>query len=540
MSSTTGSHEEGHTAPSAATGSDDAEAAASVSDPVRAEAGAQQAGSDERPAPAEQAGSQERPAPAEQAGSQERPAPAEPAGAAAAAAPAGGVAQPGPLAHARALSLASGDVWTTVGQVFGAVAASAGFVYLIGGMVMWLRFRQADLPADQAVSLMSRSQLLVVGLRLMILPALATGALAWWFASRTSPVTVQAEAGGSWPARARARVRAASKWRLGLIVGGAVLLVIFAFMLPATWASLSWLAAAVLVIGFRLRQVRKPRGNLDPRLTLAVVAVVAAGIVSLARQLDQPVQLLSARVTLDSGPPRTGVLVADNGDDVFIGDTVEHTIVGLPRSHVTSVTAGPPEERAPAPSLLARLLGGNDYAITPFEWWCNGERYTWGELGDLCRTQLVLVDASRVLDGARPSYAPVKVRCPPRATEGCIGSLRLVSRKLWRGGPASIPKHVVIGPVALHTAEARRGDMIPPGKTGYVCPQVPASTRGLLRNVAAEGDDKPTPTVEFQLIVTSDAAGHDVVRRTNYALTIPPPGEAFRDRQSDCSTLHAS
>ena len=514
MSSTTGSHEEGHTAPSAATGSDDAEAAASVSDPVRAEAGAQQTGSDERPAPAEQAG-------------------------AAAAAPAGGVAQPGPRAHARAQSLASGDVWTTVGQVFGAVAASAGFVYLIGGMVMWLRFRQADLPADQAVSLMSRSQLLVVGLRLMILPALATGALAWWFASRTSPVTVQAEAGGSWPARARARVRAASKWRLGLIVGGAVLLVIFAFMLPATWASLSWLAAAVLVIGFRLRQVRKPRGNLDPRLTLAVVAVVAAGIVSLARQLDQPVQLLSARVTLDSGPPRPGVLV-DNGDDVFIGDTVEHTIVGLPRSHVTSVTAGPPEERAPAPSLLARLLGGNDYAITPFEWWCNGERYTWGELGDLCRTQLVLVDASRVLDGARPSYAPVKVRCPPRATEGCIGSLRLVSRKLWRGGPASIPKHVVIGPVALHTAEARRGDMIPPGKTGYVCPQVPASTRGLLRNVPAEGDDKPTPTVEFQLIVTSDAAGHDVVRRTNYALTIPPPGEAFRDRQSDCSTLHAS
>jgi hypothetical protein len=45
--------------------------------------------------------------------------------------------------------------------------------------------------------------------------------------------------------------------------------------------------------------------------------------------------------------------------------------------------------------------------------------------------------------------------------------------------------------------------------------------------------------VEFQLVVSSDLAGNDVVRRTNYALTIPPPGEAFRPLQSDCSTLRA-
>jgi hypothetical protein len=91
----------------------------------------------------------------------------------------------------------------------------------------------------------------------------------------------------------------------------------------------------------------------------------------------------------------------------------------------------------------------------------------------------------------------------------------------------------------LHTAEAHEGDTIPPGKVGYVCPRVPATTRGLLRNVAAVGDAKPTPTVEFQLIVSSDQAGNDVVRRTNYALTIPPPTEPLLPRQSDCSTLRA-
>jgi hypothetical protein len=138
-----------------------------------------------------------------------------------------------------------------------------------------------------------------------------------------------------------------------------------------------------------------------------------------------------------------------------------------------------------------------------------------------------------------PGEDQKRAEVPLHDGEADGGSLRLVSRKRYRGGPASIPKHVTIGPVPLHTAEAKTGDTIPPGKTGYVCPKVPASTRGLLRNTAAVGDAKPTPTVEFQLVVSSDLAGNDVVRRTNYALTIPPPGEAFRPLQSDCSTLRA-
>jgi hypothetical protein len=467
---------------------------------------------------------------------------ADPSQAEAGAAPAPGAQAPSTAdapAAARVIPLAPAAVWATVGQIFGGVAASAGFVYLIGGMVMWLRFRHADLPADQAVSLMSREHLLVVGLRLMILPALATGALAWLATSRTSRKSVLPKLGTGRLARWRAQVSGIAKWRLGAMIVGALLLVALALMLPATWASLGWAAAAALIIGFRVRQLRRPPGRLDPRLAMALVAVAAAGLVSLARQLDQPVQLLSAHVELDNGTVRSGVYVSTTGDDVLIGDTVAHTIVALPRSHVATVTTGPPEERAPRRSLLSAILGGNDFAITPFRWWCNGESYSWGELGDLCRTQLLLLDASRVLDGSRPSYAPVKVRCPERATEGCRGSLRLISRKRYRGGPASIPKLVMIGPVPLHTADAKSGDTIPPGKTGYVCPRVPASTRGLLRNTAAVGDAKPTPTVEFQLVVTSDLAGNDVVRRTNYALTIPPPGEPFRQDQSECSTLRA-
>src|ERR671914_883504 len=70
--------------------------------------------------------------------------------------------------------------------VAGYLAALAGFVYLVGGVVMWLRFRTADLPADQGVALMSKEQLFVVGLRLMILPLLVAGSLVFVLALRVS------------------------------------------------------------------------------------------------------------------------------------------------------------------------------------------------------------------------------------------------------------------------------------------------------------------------------------------------------------------
>jgi hypothetical protein len=67
----------------------------------------------------------------------------------------------------------------TVLEVAGAVAALVAFVWLVGSAVMWLRFDKAGVPADAAVAVMSREQLFVVAFRLMILPALVAGFLAF-------------------------------------------------------------------------------------------------------------------------------------------------------------------------------------------------------------------------------------------------------------------------------------------------------------------------------------------------------------------------
>src|SRR3954447_25387928 len=56
--------------------------------------------------------------------------------------------------------------------IVGGIGGLLGLVYVIGGAVMWLRFDKAGFPADQAVALIPKADLLVVGLRVLVIPAL--------------------------------------------------------------------------------------------------------------------------------------------------------------------------------------------------------------------------------------------------------------------------------------------------------------------------------------------------------------------------------
>jgi hypothetical protein len=63
---------------------------------------------------------------------------------------------------------------TQVAGLIGVFGGLLGVLYVIGGAVMWLRFDAVGIPPDQAVPLVPKADLLVVGLRVMVLPALAT------------------------------------------------------------------------------------------------------------------------------------------------------------------------------------------------------------------------------------------------------------------------------------------------------------------------------------------------------------------------------
>lgn len=475
-------------------------------------------------------------------------------------------------------------------QAVGAAAGTATVVYVIGGIVMWLRFRKAGLPADQAVALMERQQLLVIGLRLMVLPAALTGALAWVVMHRRSRRSV------GLPKRARTVLK----------VTLAILALAFALMLPFSFASATWVLAAVLVLGY-LRYERRPAGvepaRQPPRrddtarrapdrdapakragearerlaaassrlrerlarvrpllplqrrelrpaspLVATMLIVAVAAVVSLGRQFDQPVQLLDSTVRLqDRAQAINGVWISSDSDEVFVG--VGDEIKAIPRSTVRDVTLGPPRERAPSPSILSRAFGGNRYAITPFDWWCNGERYSWREVGDLCRTQIEVVHAPGA-SVQRPDLAgdavPVKLHCPDAAKRPCRGFLRLSSRNRYRLGPAALPKPITfrsrVRPVGTaDTAEAG----IAPGQSKVVCVPVDQGQRGLLRNTPPIEDPmalevgsgkRPLP---FHLTVSADELGRNVVRSERYFINVTRPGRPI-EYWGECSTLRIS
>ena len=564
---------------------------------------------------------------------------------------------------------------TRAGTAAGAVAGLAGFVYLVGGVVMWLRFQTADLPADQGVALMSREQLFVIGLRLMILPLLVTAALVgvlvlrartpsvvyrmaaallvvvllllivWTFgvvgwppglavmlealivagagcmivmqrrgANAVSVLTfaaiaalivlvtlavprvridtlpglcvaavsllaifaplivkhvtppqrrvparivgpvalaialavalalssgvwprvaivltagvlvgVLAMGGARWPTRLRGIDR---KWWLPLAVAAAVGLVV-----PWSYASASWpLAIALLLVVWRWK-VRPLKGN-DPVARrravqiITITAVVAAAIVSIGRQLDEPVQLLHATLTpkTKGAVPIDGVYVNASGDTVYLGRSGEGTIVAVPRDEVSGVALGPPEDRAPSPSLLSRIIPGDvRFAVRPLEVWCNGEKYHWGESHAVCRANPTLfwkpTETEHIRDFQRLGM-PVRVWCPGEARRPCSGWILLKSRKNYRFGPAGVPRPIVSAPVPFS---------VEPSRPTEVCVGVTDGQFDLMRKRWGE-----TP-VGFDAVVARDRDGNTVFDRGIYWVKVGPRRVETRPpKASDC------
>src|SRR5215218_7841850 len=149
------------------------------------------------------------------------------------------------------------DWLTRAGTAAGAVAGLAGFVYLVGGVVMWLRFRTADLPPDQGVALMSREQLFVIGLRLMILPLLVTAALV-----------------GVLVLRARTP-SAVHRTAAALVVVVLLLLIVWAFGVVGWPPGLAVMLEALIVAGAGCMVLMQRRGaNAVSVLTFAAIAAL--------------------------------------------------------------------------------------------------------------------------------------------------------------------------------------------------------------------------------------------------------------------------
>jgi hypothetical protein len=327
-----------------------------------------------------------------------------------------------------------------VGTLAAAVAGTVGFLYAVGGAVMWLRFSRAQLPADQALALVPRTDLLVIGLRVLILPALAAGGLFVLLAKRRCG----SARGGSIGPRALAV--------LVVTVLGLVLVV------PAAPGAYAWPVAALALWYVWVRGLATPTGNLSRRLVwrAAVAAMLAAALISIARQLDHPVKLPSATVTLAGAGEVTGVLVSVGHDDVVVGLPEERRLASYPRRDVESIAIGSAlDRRAPARSLLSKVLGGDAWAATPLEVWCGGESYSWIDVDDLCKTQPTVVEGG---NDYRDDRLRVSVECPRRADDGCSGFLTVTTRDTFRVDDLARAQPLEIGRVAFRI---KSGETLP-------------------------------------------------------------------------------
>jgi hypothetical protein len=339
-----------------------------------------------------------------------------------------------------------------------ALAGTVGLIYVIGGAVMWLRFRQAGLPADQAVALLPKTDLLVAGLRVMILPAVASAAflvvLACWQNARFDRLEKQRgsmrERLDSLPGDAAERPQLETRLerlaerehrllpqpesrrrRVAIGVSAAVALM-FVLILPFSPGAFVWpiVLLAIVVYWQRLWTSSHEDGETRPKpslLRIAAVAVIASVLVSIARQVDPMTQLPSVAVYLSSDEKSAerdgvvrGVLVTATNEIVAVGDPRTHSISTYPRARVTALSVLPPlVPHTPPASLISQLAFHDAWAWTPLRVWCEGDGYGWRRLGSVCKARpSVEPGPLRVVDG---EVRGVKLSCPKAAVSACRG-----------------------------------------------------------------------------------------------------------------------
>ena len=126
-------------------------------------------------------------------------------------------------------------------------------------------------------------------------------------------------------------------------------------VVPLSFGSYAWPAAAVglaLVWAFvRTDPTTGGRWSGAP----PSAAMVAAALVSIARQLDHPVRLPSATLTFTKDhAPVTGVLVTASADEVVLGFPAKQTLQSYPRDNIQVVDIGPAlDRRSPRPRCSA-------------------------------------------------------------------------------------------------------------------------------------------------------------------------------------------
>jgi hypothetical protein len=238
-----------------------------------------------------------------------------------------------------------------------------GLVTAVGGEILYFRFRAAHFPAEQAVSVVPKTQLLTVGAE--VLAPLTLAILAAFLVVRALVIRFNG----------REAIRTRLRWQIAIGVAFVVATLVYYVIAEGgvrrllSLVTVALIAAAATVgvglVGFR---TDRDWGWFAVAVTVAIAAV-ASGI-SWKRNSDQPEARPAALVTYHSAGI-SGLFVAETPEEVYlarvtpVGESANQGIAGtgrlivLPRSQVAELSIGELEPLAEArrrgPLLLREL-----------------------------------------------------------------------------------------------------------------------------------------------------------------------------------------
>jgi hypothetical protein len=237
-----------------------------------------------------------------------------------------------------------------------AVAASGVFlVYLVGGLVYWVRFRDAGLPSTFGLSLIDPRSLLVVGLAELIAPVILSivlSAVLLLFLDKRfgppepiEPISVSP--------RVLRRLRLAFRTIYALFLGFGLLIA------PLGWSGLSMLLYFIngwVIAGTVTASRPHNGGRIPPHIWRYIgVLFITLPLSTFFGQLDGPSQLNRATVTTNTGVTRDVYYVAATTDYVYLGEN--DNIVAVPISSVQRMVIRQAPPLNHPGSLLDRITG---------------------------------------------------------------------------------------------------------------------------------------------------------------------------------------
>lgn len=234
-----------------------------------------------------------------------------------------------------------------LGEAATVFLSAATLIVLMGGLVYWIRAGNAGLPQVQTLSVISRQELVVVGVRQLVAPILITFGLSVVGFGVGAAAAIRSAGRRSKPAEGTASRKSPVYWgvatfSLGVLISG-----------PFAWTTFAVVATLLL---FTLLFAVSP---LSLRVFL-IAAVWSSFVVTLAGEADAGNRFESASIRLEKGSTIDGSYLAATGGTTYLGR--EGRVEGIPDRRIARISIGhAPSDRSPPRSIADRvvdLIGG--------------------------------------------------------------------------------------------------------------------------------------------------------------------------------------